>query len=504
MSDDHILSVSALTAAIRQNLEGGFPFVWVRGQVVNLSRPPSGHLYFSLRDEYSSLAAVWFKGSQKAAENFDPLTGEVYEQGPRPGLADSLENGQEVVCAGKIGVYGARGVYQLMVEIAQKAGIGRLHEEFELLRAKLAGLGYFAPERKRPLPRHPRRVAVVTAPQGAAVHDFLRIASKRGLACHIRIFPTPVQGDAAPAKLVETLERIWSEGWAELAVLIRGGGSLEDLWAFNNEGLAAAIFNSPIPILAGIGHEVDYSLADMTADVRAATPTHAAQLLWPDREEMANRLAHSASSLERAGSRGLALPAERLAALEKELAWRSPGRLFAAWRQRLAAAVRLLRNASAYRLDKAESAFAACAARLSAAPGTLPAHAEKLRRLEYSLQQAAARNLDGREALAHNALQALMRAPQRLPAKEEGCERLIQRFENAGKNMLTGTERLLETQTLRLAACNPLAPLEKGYALVRREDGNYLQSTRNAIPGETLRLVLRDGEMPVRVLGDKK
>lgn len=504
MNDDHILSVSALTASIRQNLEGAFPFVWVRGQVVNLSRPSSGHLYFSLRDDHSSLAAVWFKNSQKSAEGFDPLTGEVYEDGPRPSLAGTLENGQEVVCAGRIGVYEARGVYQLMVEIAQKAGVGRLHEEFERLRAKLGELGYFDAQRKRPMPLHPARVAVITAPQGAAIHDFLRIAGSRGLAAHIRIYPAPVQGEAAPGKIVAALEQIWAEGWAELAVLIRGGGSIEDLWAFNDEGLARAVFLSPIPVMAGVGHEVDYTLADMTADMRAATPSHAAQLLWPAREELASRVRTAALSLERAGARGLERLAERAAAFERELAWRSPMRLLADWRRRLASAVRLLQSASALGLGRAESGLSGAAARLTAAPSGLPARVERLHRLEYGLRQACLRGIDVRRSLTQNAFQTLMRAPERIPAKEEAFEGLLRRFESAGKSGLAASAHLLEKQALRLEARDPQAPLERGYALVRKENGAYVKSTRDATPGDDLQILLRDGEIPARVLGDKK
>ncbi|MDR2076292.1 MAG: exodeoxyribonuclease VII large subunit, partial [Desulfovibrio sp.] len=232
MDNACIYTVSALTEAVRNALEGTFPFVWVRGQVVNLARPQSGHLYFSLRDEESSLAAVWFKGQQKDNDRFDPLTGEVYEDGPRPGPAASLENGQELICAGRLRLYAPRGIYQLVVEMAQKTGLGRLHEEFERLRRHLAGLGYFAPERKRPLPENPARVAVITAPTSAALTDFLRIAQDRGTGACLHIHPSPVQGDAAPAGLIAALERVIAEGWAQVVVFLRGGGSLEDLWAF--------------------------------------------------------------------------------------------------------------------------------------------------------------------------------------------------------------------------------------------------------------------------------
>jgi exodeoxyribonuclease VII large subunit len=456
MPDDQILSVTALTTAIRLQLENAFPFVWVRGQVTNLSRPSSGHLYFSLRDDACSLAAVWFKGNQKAGEHFDPLTGEVYEDSPRPSLALSLENGQEIICAGRVAVYGARGQYQLLVEIAQQAGLGRLHEEFERLRAKLEAQGYFAPERKRPLPPQPRRVAVVTAPQGAALQDFLRIAQSRGLASVIRIYPVPVQGEGAPPKIIAALDRIAREGWAEVVVVIRGGGSLEDLWAFNNEALATAIFTSPLPVLAGIGHEVDHTLADMTADARAATPTHAAQLLWPSREELTRRWRLLSEALRLSTTRAMENRELALAGLERDLEWRSPLRLMQNREQSLLNLSRLLRHAAQRRLEREEHRLDLCRAALTRATLGLPEHENTLARLARSLYQA-------------------------------------------GKALTSTPQHALNLLQVRLEAANPTAPLARGFALLVRPDGGLVTSASSAAPGDALRALLHDGELGVRV-----
>ncbi|MDR1490951.1 MAG: exodeoxyribonuclease VII large subunit [Desulfovibrio sp.] len=434
MSDGKVLTVTALTDAIRGKLEGAFPLVWVRGQVTDLSRPVSGHLYFALRDELSRIAVVWFKGDIQP-ENFDPLTGEVYEGGPRASLAQRLENGQEILCAGRVAVYRPRGVYQLVIEYASLAGVGGLHAEFERLRARLAALGYFAPERKRPLPRHPRRVALVTSPQGAAIQDFLRLSENRGLAAIIRVYPVPVQGEEAGPKIAQVLRRIGED--ADVVVLIRGGGSLEDLWAFNDEALAGAVFASPVPVLAGIGHEIDFTLADLTADVRAATPSHAAQLLFPDRTELSGRVENLETTLSALCKRRLADAVRRLDGLETGLKRLSPSRMLAAREGRLDAETRLLRAAGRAFLEAGAQSLDAGARRLREAAG-----------------------------------QALARA-----------------------------ERRLEIASLRLGALSPEAPMERGYALARKSDGGLVRSRNDVFPGELLTLTVLDGDVPVRVEG---
>lgn len=503
MGDEHIFSVSALTAAIKGTLEKGFPFVWVRGQVSNLSRPASGHVYFSLRDESCSLAAVWFKGGQKPCETFDPLTGEVYDGGPRPSLALSLENGQEIVCAGRLTVYGARGQYQLVVEIAQPAGLGRLHEEFERLRGKLERLGYFSSARKRPLPEHPRRVAVVTAPGGAAIHDFLRIADGRGLDAHIRIFPVPVQGETAPPKIAAAMRRVFAENWAEVLVLIRGGGSLEDLWAFNDEALASVVFTAPIPVLAGIGHEVDFTLADMTADLRAATPSHAAQLLWPSREELLRQTLVLDNSLRQAERRYIEGVRSRLAGLSRDLGWRSPERTLAGWRERLSAGLRLLASAGKLLLEREEARLRARASVLSAVPQRIPFKAERFCALETRLVRAGWSCLAAREAGVKALALGLARAPSRLPAMTAVLENLDGRLGIQARRIPAEAGHALERALLRLEAVSPLAPLERGYALVRKDNGDLVSSVADAVPGDALRVTVRDGDIPVRVEGKR-
>lgn len=462
-SMSRIFTVRELTRAIRDAIEGGFPFVWVQGQVSNLSRPSSGHLYFTLKDEEAALQCVWFKGNQREADAFDPLTGEVYEKGPRPSLAHSLQNGQELLCAGRLTVYPPRGGYQLVVELVQETGLGKLHLAFEELKRRLSEKGYFSASRKRPLPARPVRVAVITAPGGAAVRDFLRIADERGWGAAIHIHPVPVQGDDAPPRIVAALRQVAVQGWAEVVVLIRGGGSIEDLWAFNDERVADAVHDSPIPVLAGIGHEVDFTIADMTADVRAATPTHAAQILWPERRELQQRVDELEMTLQRAFDRIFIRSEERLSNLERGLAWLSPERSLA----RLAA-----------RFEDVEIQLGKAWER------QFLRRQETLQRLEDILRRSM--------------------GPAAFDIRQRRLDALDARLLFAGRQRLDAADRTVERLALSLAALDPEAPLHRGYSLVRRSGGAYLRSVEDVTIGDDLEILLADGEVKTVVRSTRK
>lgn len=454
----NILSVSQVTRQINDKLEGAFPFVWVQGQVTNLSRPFSGHVYFSLKDENSMLAAVWFKNKRRESEKFDPLTGEIFEDGPKPDLSGTLSNGDEIACAGRISVYGPRGQYQLIVELAQEVGQGKLHAEFELLKAKLAARGFFDQSRKRPLPRHPARVALLTSPSGAALHDFIKVSRNKGFGAQLRLHPVPVQGAEAAPAIIKAIEEVNREGWAELIVIIRGGGSLEDLWAFNEEKLAEAVVKSRLPVLAGIGHEVDFSMTDLSADMRAATPSHAAQLLWPERREFAQKLDELHLRLERAGRNLLAGKNQTLLNLERALGWLSP------------------KN----RLERHQHSLERLRERLSLSASRVTR--EKLRRLEH----------------AHSALERGFSIKD-LRLRGQKLAVLQKRLERGGVEHLSGLSGKITLLDLRLEALSPLAPLERGYALLRKQGGEYVRSITQIQPGEQLEARVSDGEFSVSV-----
>ena len=472
---ERILSVTELTDRMRRTLEGTFPFVWVRGEIGELSFPGSGHVYFTLKDAGAQLQCVWFRDRQMRGRNFDPLTGEIFAE-PRPDPVRLLRQGSELFCAGQISVYGPRGRYQLIVELVQAGGQGLLAQAFEERKQALAARGFFAAERKRPLPACPSRVALVTSPAGAAIHDFMELASVRGLRAEVRLFPV----EGAAGQICRALDEINRQAWAQVVVIIRGGGSLEDLWCFNEEDVATAIFSSKIPVLAGIGHEVDVTLADMTADVRAATPSHAAQLLWPLRREYWQRLDELSFALERARQGWLQRQEDRLQRCERALRLCSPARRLEGaalqwqqWQQRLLqAGERLLRDRE-LRLQHHQERL-----RALTGPGRLAHLQQRLALLEQKFGNAAHLMVRGREQVVRD------------------CTRDLARL---GQEAVSRRGHELECLELRLAACNPLAPLGRGYAVVRTAEGRVLSSTGQGSAGQDVRILLRDGELEARV-----
>lgn len=484
MSEDMtIQSVRQLTEQLRRTVERHFPFVWVRGEVGNVSRPASGHFYFTLKDAEAQLQCVWFRQQQRQRGSFDPLTGEVFET-PPPAPEELLRQGAGLICAGHVGIYAPRGQYQLVVELVQPAGQGGLAQAFEERKRRLAALGYFAQERKRRLPWDPARVALITSPHGAAIHDFWRLAAQRGQAAHIRLYPVAVQGEGAAPSIVRALETANAHALLpdgpQVIVLIRGGGSLEDLWAFNEQEVAEAVYRSRLPVLAGIGHEVDVTLADLTADVRAATPSHAAQLLWPSRQELLQLLDDQEAALSRGMRRRLERQELLLGHLARLLRAHAPQRqlerLESARRRLSLAMLRAVREMLGRRQRQAD--HLAQMLRSFWNPARLAAAARETGALEERLRAALPRLLLQRQ-------QELLWEEQRLLAGGRQC---VDRAE-------TRRERL----ALRLAACDPLGPLERGYALVADSRGALIRSVRQAQAGQDLRIRLQDGSLGVTV-----
>ncbi len=271
MEQEHVYTISELNRVVRDTLESTYGSIWVKGEISELTRAPSGHLYFTLKDAKAEVSGVRFR-------SLSPI------------LA-ALEVGTTVLAFGKLTVYEPRGRYQFVATLLQPVGAGLLQAAFERLKAKLDAEGLFAPERKRAIPRFPRRIAVITSAGGAALHDVVSVLQRRWPMCEVYLFPASVQGSTAPAELIAAMDRAerFSQSVAALDLVIvgRGGGSAEDLAAFNDEALARAIHAFPLPVVSAVGHEIDFSIADLVADVRAPTPSAAAELAVPDTAEIA-------------------------------------------------------------------------------------------------------------------------------------------------------------------------------------------------------------------------
>jgi exodeoxyribonuclease VII large subunit len=265
-----IYTVSRLNSEVRSILEGSFPLLWVQGEISNLARPASGHIYFSLKDPSAQARCAMFK-MKRLRLRFQP------------------ENGMQVLLRARISLYEARGEFQLIVEHMEPAGEGELQRAFEELKQRLDSEGLFAPEHKQQLPQFPRRIGVITSPSGAAIRDVLSVLRRRFPSIPVVIYPTLVQGDGAAAEITEMLQLADRREECDLLILTRGGGSLEDLMPFNDEGVARAIHAMKTPLISAVGHEIDFTIADFVADQRAATPSAAAELATPDRQELGTR-----------------------------------------------------------------------------------------------------------------------------------------------------------------------------------------------------------------------
>jgi len=437
-----ILTPSQLNTLARDLLEGAFPLVWVEGELGNLSRPGSGHLYFTLKDARAQVRCALFKPKSQWL-NFVP----------REGL--------RVLARGRLTLYEARGDYQLVTDSLEEAGEGALRRAFEELKTRLTAEGLFEAARKRPLPAFVRRLGVITSPSGAAVRDVLSVLARRFPLVEADVLPVPVQGEAAPAQIVSMLRRAARSGRYDVLLLARGGGSLEDLWAFNDERVVRAIAEAGVPVVSAIGHETDFSLSDFVADLRAPTPSVAAELLVPNRHDLQQRI----EGLHR---RVRALQAQRLRQ----------------WAQRAdRAAIRLHAQRPRARLDLL------CRRQLESQRRLQAALRRQLDRLHARLRHAdavlRARHPERRVALLRQRLQSLSLRPQAALARRLQHDTL----------RLRGLARSLET-------VSPLATVARGYAILQREDGSVVRSVSAVDDGERLLARLHDGQLPLRVEKD--
>jgi len=426
---DRILTVAELNREARLLLERHFPLFWVAGEISNLTRAASGHVYFSLKDAQAQVRCVMFRSRAQL-------------------LPWRLENGQQVELQALVTLYEARGDFQLNVEGMRRAGIGRLYELFVKLREKLAAEGLFAAERKREIPRYPRRIGIVTSPQAAALRDVIAAFARRAPHVELIVYPTLVQGAEAPAAIVAALRTAYARAECELLLVVRGGGSIEDLWAFNDEAVARALTVSPAPTICGIGHETDTTIADYVADRRAATPTAAAELASAGWFEAAAELDEQATSLRRAMQTALETRMQALDRLALRLV--HPAQRLAANRQRLELLARRLEGAGQRQLHMRRAALAGLQLRLARAQPDLREAQQRLERLDHRLRRAMG--------------DLLARRHDRI-ARCGGA----------------------------LAALSPTATLRRGYSIVRDADGAIVRDAARLAAGDTLRLRFASG-----------
>ncbi|MGD8515165.1 MAG: exodeoxyribonuclease VII large subunit [Granulosicoccaceae bacterium] len=432
-----VLTVSQLNREVKQVLEGSFPLLWVEGEISNLARPASGHLYFSLKDAKAQVRCAMFRMRNRLVD-FVP------------------ENGMLVLIRASIGLYEARGEYQLIVEHMEPAGDGALRRAFDQLKARLDAQGLFAPEHKQPLPAFPKQVGVITSATGAAVRDILHVLQRRYPALPVVIYPVPVQGEGAAQQIANMIALANQRSECDVLILARGGGSLEDLWAFNEEVVARAVYESTLPIVCGVGHEIDFTIADFVADVRAPTPSAAAELVSPDTHALLQGVRAQQDRLAQRMQQQLRLHRRHLDSLRKHL--QHPGRRL---------------QTIAQRLDELEQ------------------------RLQHGWRQRARHT---RQQLA--TLQA--RLQQHTPAHRLGQYRMQQqalgkRLARACQHTLTTADRRLAQLAHTLDAVSPLATLGRGYAIVRDEQGKLVRDVAGVAIGDTIEAQLHKGRLRAEV-----
>src|SRR5882724_2200904 len=430
-----VYSVSELTREIKAIVEGRFPSVLVKGEVSNLKAPSSGHLYFTLKDADACLDAVLFRTEARR-------------------LRFSIQNGLSLVARGRLALYEPQGRYQLVCDTVEPLGAGALQIAFEQLKERLEKEGLFESTRKRKLPFLPRRIAVVTSPSGAAVHDFLRVLHRRFANLPVLIVPARVQGEGAAQEIARGIVRAAKQPRVDVVVVARGGGSLEDLWAFNEEVVARALCGCPVPTVSAVGHEIDVTIADYCADVRAPTPTAAAELIARVKDELSAELAQRKARLGRAIRGQLERKRGQLDKLRGRVA--DPRRLI---------------GDRKLRLDRARQRLE------DVLHDQLAARQQMLRALRERLQSQ------------HRLEREVVRLEQKLKAL-------------AGRALLARRHRY-EGLTARLDALSPLKVLARGYAVAFDQRGHALLQASQVQPGERVRVRLHEGELSAQVVEEK-
>ena len=431
------LTVSELNHQARHLLESSFMQVWVEGELSGFSRPSSGHWYFSLKDQKCQIRCAMFRGANQRIRTL-----------PR--------EGDQIRIRGKVTLYENRGDFQIIVEHLEPAGLGALQQAFEALKARLQSEGLFDPARKKPIPATPRHIAVITSPTGAAIHDILTVLKRRCPAIPITLYPTAVQGQAATADIVQAIDRAQRHGLADVLIIGRGGGSLEDLWCFNEEAVARAIAACPIPTVSAVGHEVDVTIADFVADLRAPTPSAAAEKISPDQQDWLRRLTEQQGRLGQSARRLLQRLDNQLGHLSARL--RDPRRELLEKAQRMDELELRLNKAIRDRLD------------------------QQKQKTDYLLQRMSAQS------------------PRRtLKTVREQTQRLEERLTLATRHQLRQKDERLQHIAQTLHVVSPLATLGRGYAIVKDDNDRIVRKAGDLETGSQITARLGHGSVSARV-----
>ena len=436
---DTVFSVSKLNQAVASLLEDSFAWIWVEGEISNLATPASGHIYFSLKDARAQIRCAMFRGRNRTL-NFRP------------------ENGQQIRVRAKVSLYQPRGDYQLIVDRMEEAGDGALRRQFELLKQQLAGEGLFDEAAKQEIPALPACIGIITSGTGAAIHDVLSVIERRFPSIAVKLIPVPVQGSEAAPAICRALTLLAETGDCDVILLVRGGGSLEDLWAFNEESVARAIYDCPLPVVSGIGHEVDVTIADFVADIRAATPTAAAETVTPDQQTWLQSFDWYQQRLAQLMQEKIQRGREKTAWLEKRLQQQHP-----------------------------ESILQRAAERCH------EMHNRLLRAWQYSLAEKRARlkQLQS-QFMAHHPGAQLQQRQQTLHYTRRRLYSGIQQILTEKKNRLGNCARTLQ-------AISPLKTLDRGYSITLAPDKTAVTSIKQLKPGDNIETRLHQGSILSRV-----
>ena len=439
-SNRTILSVGELNAEVNLLLTRGFPLLWVEGEISNLVRPSSGHLYFTLKDSKSQIRSAMFRNRNMK-------------------LSIKPENGMKVLVRGRVGLYEPRGEYQFIAEHMEDAGVGQLQKQFEALKQKLSAAGLFDEKYKKELPEYPKRIGIITSPTGAAIRDILNVLKRRSPQTPVLIYPVAVQGVAAKTEIETAIRRADMDNKCDLIILARGGGSIEDLWSFNEENVAKAIYNANTPIISGVGHEIDFTIADFVADLRAPTPSAAAELATSDRDHLLTETVQTRLWLEQTINRSIKQKKQDLDWLESRLLLQKPANKIQQQTQRLDELDNRLKSLLVITLDKKKLQLDSLGSRL------------------------------------------LSNLPQRKIAEQS--QKLIHikaRLNQVMKSGLQKRQSSFHIYMAKLDAISPLKTLDRGYSITKdKQSGALITSVTEAKANQAILIKLKDGELNATV-----